>query len=103
MSMLSALKKRFPRAAPLPDLYCGVDLNGHDQFGIKEALRYERSHVNDDPEDPLLAKAREIRVEWAKVDLFHTNNGTSILVAMGRPITILLSVAAGDCFRVTGG
>lgn len=93
MSMFSVLKRWFLPGQPSPpDLYCGIDLNGHDQFGIKEALRYERTHINDDPEEPILIRAREIRAEWAKVGLFHTNNGTSILLAMGRSITIPLSI-----------
>ena len=67
-----------------PDYYQGIDLNGYDQFGIKGALRYAREHI-DDPNDPIMRRASELRAEAARCNLYHTNDGTWVLLAqLGR-------------------
>ena len=53
-----------------------------DQHDIVVAAKYEREHANQAWPDPVLVRAAQIREEWKKIGLFHTNNATSVALAL---------------------
>ncbi len=63
-------------------IYKGFDLeHKHDQFGMISAARYEYKH-QDDPNDKILLRAKELRELWEKQGIYHTSTITSVKCAL---------------------